>query len=401
MEPKIAFVTPWYGVDATGGAEAEARCTAERLAASGLAVEAWTTCTRHFRADWGHNELKPGVSRENGILVRRFPVRARDRDAFDAVNLKLMAGLSISTKEEDIYLRENINSAGLCEHIAQNWSQYVCIFIPYLFGTTYHGLAACGGQGFLIPCLHDESYARLPSIRRMFESVECLIVHSHPELALLHDLYTVKPSAPVMMGEGVETDFRCDPAAFRDAYGIHRPFVLYAGRKDTGKNVELLVDFFGRYRQRRGAVCDLVLIGGGPLEPTGGPREGVYDLGYLPLQQKYNAYAAADTLCQPSTHESFSLVLMEAWAAGTPALVNGRCAVTMDHVRRSNGGLYFDGYDEFEVCLDVLLNRPGLRRALGTHGQRYVQANYTWDTIIARYRSLIETYWQRRRGDPE
>ncbi len=73
MEPKIAFVAPWYGPDAMGGAEAVARGTAERLAAIGLTVEAWTTCARQFRSDWGRDELKPGVSEENGVLVRRFP----------------------------------------------------------------------------------------------------------------------------------------------------------------------------------------------------------------------------------------------------------------------------------------------------------------------------------------
>lgn len=401
MEPKVAFVLPWYGVDATGGAEAEARSTAEKLATSGLVVEAWTTCVRHFRADWGRDDHRPGATLENGVLVRRFSVRSRDRDSFDAVNRKLMAGVPVSEEEEATYLRENINSPDLYAHIAKNWPQYVCVFIPYLFATTYYGLAACGGRGFLIPCLHDESYARIPSIRRMFESTECLIVHSQPELDLLRDLYQVQPSAPVLLGEGVETGFDCDPAAFRTTYGVDRPFVLYAGRKDAGKNVELLVDFFSRYRQRRGDVCDLVLIGGGPPAQPDARRDGVRDLGYVPLQQKYNAYAAADLLCQPSTHESFSLVLMEAWEAGTAVLVNERCTVTTDHVVRSNGGLYFDGYDEFEACLDLLLASPGLRRGLGANGRRYVRANYAWDTMIACYRTLIDAYWRRRCGDSE
>jgi alcohol dehydrogenase (cytochrome c) len=38
---------------------------------------------------------------------------------------------------------------------------------------------------------------------------------------------------------------------------------------------------------------------------------------------KYDAYAGANLLCQPSLHESFSIVLMEAWLAETPVLVDG------------------------------------------------------------------------------
>lgn len=398
MEPKVAFVVPWYGAQAMGGAEAVARGTAERLAASGLTVEAWTTCVADFRADWGRNGLPPGVSREHGVLVRRFPVRPRDRDAFDAVNRKLMAGVAVSHDEETTYLRENMNSPALYEHIAQNHGGYLCIFIPYLFGTTYNGLAACDGQGILIPCLHDEAYARLGLIRQMIESVQYLILNSPAELELLRTLYRVQPDACVVMGEGVETGFNCDPAAFRQAYGMSRPFVLYAGRKDTGKNVELLIEYFRRYRQRRGPVCELALIGGGALGQAVQEGEGIRDLGFLPVQHKHDAYAAADVLCQPSTHESFSIVVMEAWAAGTPVLVNAKCAVTRDHAERSNGGLYFDGYDEFEACLDVLFNRPRLRHELGANGRRYVEANFAWDAIVARYRALIETAWMSRRG---
>ncbi len=309
-----------------------------------------------------------------------------------------MAGLPVTAHEEETYFRENINSPALYEHIARNASDYACIFIPYLFGTTYYGLIACGGRAFLIPCLHDEAYARLPRMRAMVESAEHLILNSPAELKLLHQLCHVRVDAYTVMGEGVDTDLAGDTARFRSEYRIDRPFVLYAGRKDAGKNVDLLVAFFRRYRQQRPGACDLVLIGGGPLGLSVGEDEGIHDLGYLPLQHKYDAYAAAAVLCQPSTHESFSLVMMEAWAAGTPALVNARCAVTRDHVEQSNGGLYFDGYDEFELCLDVLLNRPDLRRQLGAGGRRYVRTNYAWDTIVERYCVLIREFWERHHG---
>ena len=49
----------------------------------------------------------------------------------------------------------------------------------------------------------------------------------------------------------------------------------------------------------------------------------------------------------------------------TPALVHGDCDVTRDHVRRSNGGLYYTDFDEFTGALDWLIERPVERARMG------------------------------------
>jgi glycosyltransferase involved in cell wall biosynthesis len=393
---KTAFVTPWYGAAATGGAETAARETAERLAADGLPVKVLTTRVPDFRSDWSRNVLPAGPDMENGVLVRRFPVGKRDRDAFDAVNLKLMRGARVTEAEERSFLESNINSPAMADFIAAHRDEYLFIFTPYLYGTTYDGMRACGGDAFLIPCLHDEGYARLPRIRAMLRSARRLLMLSEPELRTLEALTGGPARQATVVGQGVESDFACDGERFRARHGLKLPFVLYAGRKDAGKNVEMLVDYMSRYRAQRGAVCDLVLIGGGPS--VGAGRAGIIDLGYVPLQDKRDAYAAAVVLCQPSTHESFSLVVMEAWAAGTPCLVHGGCAVTRDHAVRANGGLYFESYGEFELCLDLLLARPHLARQLGANGAAYVRGNFAWGPMVKRYRELIEEYWTSREG---
>jgi ABC-type dipeptide/oligopeptide/nickel transport system ATPase component len=115
----------------------------------------------------------------------------------------------------------------------------------------------------------------------------------------------------------------------------------------------------------------------------------VVDLGFVPAGDKLDAYAAAALLCQPSVHESFSIVLLESWRAGTPVLVHSHCAVTVDHCRRSNGGLYFSNEDEFAATLDFMLNRPALAQKMGRQGREYVLANFSWDVIVEKYRALI------------
>ena len=54
-----------------------------------------------------------------------------------------------------------------------------------------------------------------------------------------------------------------------------------------------------------------MLIGGGELEIPTEIKNDVYDLGFVDLQDKYDAYGAATLLCQPSKNESFSFVIME------------------------------------------------------------------------------------------
>ena len=387
---KVAFVIPWYGPDIPGGAESLTRRTVEHLCQVGVPVEVLTTCVREFLADWGRNYHRPGVTEVNGVTVHRFPVRKRDRAAFDAVNWKLVHDQPVSMAEEQVFVRESVRSPALTEYIAKHLNQYVFVFIPYMFGTTYWGIAACEGKALLVPCLHDESYARMDVFQQMFAQVRQVIFNSPAELDLAHALYRLGDDVPMLLGGGVDTDFSADGDAFRQKYGVTRPFILYAGRKDKGKNVGLLIDYFRRYRAHRTRAVDLVLIGGGALSRGLIPDEGIWDLGFVPVQDKYNAYAAATVLCQPSLKESFSLVLMEAWVTGTPTLVHANCAVTTDHCVRSNGGLYFGDYLEFEACLELMLSQPELRKALGANGRRYVLGNYRWDIIVERYSALVE-----------
>ena len=82
---KLGFVTPWYGDNIPGGAEAELRGIVKHL--QGKAdVEVLTTCVEKFGSDWNKNFHKEGLTEEGGVKVRRFKVRKRDAKAFDDVN---------------------------------------------------------------------------------------------------------------------------------------------------------------------------------------------------------------------------------------------------------------------------------------------------------------------------
>jgi glycosyltransferase involved in cell wall biosynthesis len=388
----ISFVLPWFGPDLPGGAEAEARRTIARLQAAGTPVEVLTTGTRDLYADWGKNYHPAGVSQVNGITVRRFPVESRDRQAFDRLNVRLMNNLPIGRDDERVFLEQMIRAPQLTEFIRREAADRLYVYLPYMFSTTYAGILAAPERSVLIPCLHDESYARLAIYQEMFAAARAQVYHTAAEQALADRLFAAPPEQiRVVLGEGVNTDQQADAAHFRRTFGLDGPFVLYAGRREAGKNTPLLLDYWARYwgTEGRARGVKLVLIGPGEVTIPPTAAEGIVDLGFVSAQEKTDAYAAAAVFCLPSVNESFSIVLMESWLAGTPALVHAGCAVTVEHARRANGGLYFAGYDEFAATLTYLLDNPATAEQMGLQGRAYVLANYRWDVIIPRYQALL------------
>lgn len=389
---RACFVTPWYGKDIPGGAEAEARRTAQNLAAAGVEVTVLTTCLGGLGADWDHDELPRGETREAGVRVVRFPTARRDGNRFNALNARVMAGAALSEQEEQDFFANMVHSPALLKHLAAHPEAGPFFFIPYLFTTSVLGLLVHPDRSVLIPCLHNEGYARMKAVRLAFERVRAIVFHVPAERDLAASLYDLSRADPLVLGEGIDTDWSADAGRFRRTYGIEGPFLLYAGRKDAGKNTPLLLQYFLRYLIDRGGAggLKLVLIGTQPaLIPPAG-REAVIDLGFVDLQDKYDAYAAAEVFVQPSLMESFSIVIMEAWLAGTPVLVHSDCAVTRGHVEAAGGGLHFADYPHFAECLDLLLSRPDLRKSLAAAGREYVQANYSWPRVTDRYLRLIE-----------
>jgi glycosyltransferase involved in cell wall biosynthesis len=393
----LAFVTPWYGRDIPGGAESECRATAHALAARGVRVEILTTCAREHGAEWTDHH-PPGLTEEDGLPVRRFKVRPRDRDRYARLDWWLHHGYALAPDEEAAFVRESIHSDDLYAYLRAERDRYWYLFIPYCFGTTWEGALVAPERSLLIPCLHDEPYAALRRTREVLAAVRAVCFHVPAERALAERLTGGPREGFVVVGEGLDTTAAGDGARFRERYGVRGPFLLAVGRQCPEKNTPLLIEYFTRYRlTHRDRPLQLVLIGPGAVRVPNRVRPDVVELGYVPVQDKYDAYAAALALCQPSLLESFSLVLMEAWLCGTPVLVHGGCAVTREHCLASNGGLYFEEYFEFAEAVSLLAEDAALRARLAANGRAYVLARYTWERVTASYLEVFERVGARVR----
>ncbi|MBR0085775.1 MAG: glycosyltransferase, partial [Lachnospiraceae bacterium] len=91
-----------------------------------------------------------------------------------------------------------------------------------------------------------------------------------------------------------------------------------------------------------------------------------------------------------STHESFSIVIMESWLCERPVLVHGKCDVTRNFAINASGGLYFENYFEFEGCVNYLLAHPETADQMGLNGREFVLHNYAWDAITDRFMKFFE-----------
>ena len=150
----------------------------------------------------------------------------------------------------------------------------------------------------------------------------------------------------------------------------------------------MLGAFFAAYKARHPGPLALVIAG--PVSAQPPPHPDVIVTGPVDESDKWELLRGAEVFVQPSPHESFSIVLMEAWSQGLPVVVNARCAATREHCALSGGGLWFDSYPEFEVVANRLRADGALRETLGRRGRDFVDANYRWPTLIARYGAFLE-----------
>jgi glycosyltransferase involved in cell wall biosynthesis len=380
---RLAFVVPRYGPDVLGGAETFARRFAEHLPSDEFTVTVLTTCARDLLS-W-RNEYPPGETEVGGLRVLRFPVDHRRRDArlFQRLTDRANRGEPLSPDEQAAWVEHSAHSPELYRHLACHGADYdLLLFLPYLCGTTLYGSAVWPGKSVVCPCLHDEAYAYFGDVRLMLQTACGLMFISAPEQTLAEKLGVRHPAAR-LVGFGLDR-FPADGERFRRKFGLPEPFLLYAGRLDPAKNALQLLSYFLTYRQTRpDASLKLVLAGSGPLPLPDHPD--IVPLGFLPLDDLHDAYAAAMALCQPSLMESFSIVLMEAWSAGTPVLVHGHCPVTRHHVLQSNGGLYFTSAAEFAGALDWFLDYPEGRQQMGLLGYKYVRREFSWPAVLQRF----------------
>jgi glycosyltransferase involved in cell wall biosynthesis len=185
---------------------------------------------------------------------------------------------------------------------------------------------------------------------------------------------------PVLIPNGVDTQvFR--PATPSNA--IPSPTLLFAGRFVEKKGLGMLRELAARVPEAR-----WVFAGWGPLDPQawGLPNVSVVrgrDSGELaPL------YQAASLLVLPSVGEGFPLVVQEAMACGTPAMVSDETAAGAPQARPL---LITEplSAERWAARIRALLASPAELAALRPRVAAFAHEHWSWELCARRYAGLF------------
>jgi glycosyltransferase involved in cell wall biosynthesis len=303
----------------------------------------------------------------------------------------------------------------------------------------FHNISLIGGpmllrygEGLKLYTLHEHwlvcpthvlfKYRREPCIRP--SCFRCTLVHRRPpqlwrytgllRRALRHVDCFIAPSAfarqrhlaagldlPIVELPHCVGPSTAGPTARGDLAGApplpDRPYFLFVGRLEKLKGLQTLIPLFREYR-----AADLVVAGEGAYRPAlaelarGVP--GIRFLGRLAPAELEAAYARAVALVVPSiTFETFGQVVVEAFAARTPAVVRDLGALP-ELVARSGGGLVYRDQAELRAALERLQADPALRDRLGQAGYQAYRREWSEEVHAERYLDLVAELRAGRRA---
>jgi glycosyltransferase involved in cell wall biosynthesis len=176
------------------------------------------------------------------------------------------------------------------------------------------------------------------------------------------------------------------------------PVVLYLGRLQERKGVQLLIPAFAQAAQH---TPDARLLIVGPDEgmlPTleAQVREHncaskVIFTGLLTGQDKLAVLAAADLFALPAVGEGFSMAVLEAMACGLPVLLTPGC--NFPEVMEANAGLVVEReINPLAEALRSLLTDADRRASMGRRARDMVIQQYTWPQVAAQLEHIYQQH---------
>ena len=381
---KLACVVHRFGADIAGGSEGHCRLIAEHLA-SRHDVTIVTTCAKDH-ITW-RNHYPPGETRAGALRVLRFPVtRERDMRRFLELNDLIAADLATVDQQEQWFRENGPDAPELLAHLRHRGADYDrVLFWSYRYADTYFGLPLAADRAVLVPTAEEDPLIHVDTLDTFFALPKgFLFLTPEEETLVAPRMGAGTPTA--VIGSGLDPAPASVNLSPLDPLGLDDPFVLYLGRIDPNKGCRTLIRHFARYAET-GRHVQLVMAGPASMEIPNHPR--IRKLGFVDEAVREALLSKARALMMPSPYESLSMVLLEAWNHGLPALVNARCKVLRGQVERADGGLYYGNAVEFVSALDYLLDHPDKARQLGQQGREYVDREYRWPIVIGRIEALL------------
>ena len=385
---KIALVNQRYGLEVNGGSEFYTRLIAERLAekyeVDVITTKAldYTTWEDHYTAD--EEDI-------NGVHVLRFGTDKPRAADFNEFNGKYLSSGKYDEATEKIWFeKQGPYSPSAIRYIRENIGKYdVFIFVTYLYYLTVMGLPEAAEKAVLIPTAHEEPFIHFKTFETLFTLPKAFVFLTDEEKALVQGLFRCKDIPCRVMGTGVDIPCQPDERAFREKFGIDGDYLIYVGRIDEGKDCPTMFKDFTAYKNRHAdSKLKLVLMGKQVCDIP--KHKDILSLGFVSEEDKFSGISGAKALVLPSKYESLSISVLEAMSLSVPVIVNGICEVLKGHCTKSNGGLYYMNYFEFEGIIDYIFSHDKEYEYMRKNALRYVEENYRWDVIMRKFDEIID-----------
>lgn len=246
-----------------------------------------------------------------------------------------------------------------------------------------------GVPSLLIPHAHlDDDYYHFPDLIESARNATKVLAVPQAACRFFADKGCVVKYMPA--GCDANEEFSsADQQAFHRIHSDKRPFILVLGRKAKAKGYHQIIDAVDKLNEQ-GTDLQVILIG---PDDDGIPVQGrhcVY-LGRQPREVVRGALMSCIALCNMSTSESFGIVLLEAWLAEKPVIINKECAAFHDLAQDGHNALMVDRH-ELASAISKLLSEPLLCKKLAGNGKAQV-AQFDWqvvaDSFVAECQQLV------------
>ncbi|QIZ72475.1 glycosyltransferase [Oxynema aestuarii] len=221
---------------------------------------------------------------------------------------------------------------------------------------------------------------------------------------------SIAPKTPaIVIPSGIDRadfDRLPDPERFYRVFPEtrHKTLILFLGRLHPKKGLDLLASALPQIRAELPQIHVVVAgpdsIGYLPKIKSFFKKVGALDAvtftGMLQGELKYAALAATDLYISPSYSEGFSLSVLEGMASGLPCVITKGCHFPEAASDRAVWEINPDPVEIAEATIALLKDRR-LAREMGDRARQLIFAEYTWERIADRLRSLYLTLGDRDR----
>jgi glycosyltransferase involved in cell wall biosynthesis len=373
-----------------GGVERHVEALSREFVSLGEQVQVFSS---DLLTEFPWERLPPEVRREetvDGIRIHRLPVWSPPGGAHYTFFRGLVPALAHA--EPDIV---HAHTYGTSQTTAAR-RYHRRTGTPYVITAHFHPTWSIHGGWFRhrLRGFYDRILAA-PTLR---EASRIIVQGAEEERLLRHDHRELAPVVRIPPGRTPLPPPRTEPDAFRQAFDIPGPFVLFVGRLASNKGLGPLVEAFGAL-SRVDPTCSLVLAGADGGEKArveahvrkAGLEGRVRVPGFVSDERLLaSGLKEARLLVLPSEYEAFGLVLLEALSQGT-AVVASRVGGIPEVLDGGKAGRLVTPLDagELSTALQELWNDPAERERLVQYGQREVLPRYSWPEVAKRVRAVF------------